>query len=162
MGIALADDDGKASERSMSGTLFPLANPAAPRRRGPRRSTVPLFLELRPEVRARAQAGAERLGLTLSGFVSDLVIGRDPAPPPAIDAGSIAQLGAGVARLLDELGPRLMPVERAMVDELRAHVLDALARLRNHYDLALDASDDNADAWAEYRVTRHKVAHQAK
>ncbi|HEY5257230.1 MAG TPA: hypothetical protein VIJ12_02520 [Candidatus Baltobacteraceae bacterium] len=105
-----------------------------------------LRAEVQPEILARAQADAERLGLPLSHLVSSLIAGRDPQPRPAIDVAPIVLLAHRVAALVDELPP-LNAAQAAMVDDLRAHVIDAIMRCRPKYDAQLDVTVEGNNAW---------------
>ena len=101
------------------------------------RSTETLYLRVRPEVRERALGEAEQNGLSVSEYVSGLILGKEPIPRLAVEIGSLAVLGQRVVAALAQLPPEAIESRGAVV-ALRRAIVDLMGAHRASYNARLD------------------------
>lgn len=104
------------------------------------RSTEPLYLRVKPEVRDRAFEEAARRGLTVSEFVGSLVLDVQPTSKLGADVGALAVLGQQVVAALAALPPEALQAREALT-ALRRAIIDQMLERRDHYDGQLDRRD---------------------
>jgi hypothetical protein len=112
------------------------------------RTTVELGLRVRAEVKERVEADAARYGISVSAYVGDLILGREPKPKVGVELGALVLLGQRVVAAISAL-PNVPANESVRVDmaEMRRSISDALLVLRKtYYDAPLDAR--RAERWA--------------
>ncbi|HUZ49195.1 MAG TPA: hypothetical protein VMW12_05560 [Candidatus Dormibacteraeota bacterium] len=104
------------------------------------RTTVELGLRVRAEVKERVESEAARYGLSVSAYVSDLIVGRESKPKVGVELGPLVLLGQRVVAAISAL-PNVPANESVRVDmaEMRRSISDALLALRTtYYDAPLD------------------------
>ena len=118
------------------------------RRKPINRTTVELGLRVRAEVKERVEADAARYGLSVSTYVSDLIVGREPRPKAGVELGPLVLLAQRVVAALDTLPARPEnEAARADMTEMRRGITGALLTLRRtYYDKPLD--ERRAERWS--------------
>lgn len=130
----------------------------------PRRTTVPLSLRVSPEAQRAARDRARRAGMTMSAFVSALLLsGTEVAGRPAADATREALALHHIRTRIEYYRAQLHDEARRVtahyfireLNLLRDEVVRALRALEPTYDEQLDARHANED-WqiAEPRAER--------
>jgi hypothetical protein len=102
------------------------------------RSTETLYLRVRPEVRARAIEIANRYGLSVSDYVSALILSEHPAPKLTVEMGALAILGNRVVRALAALPADALEARPALT-ALRRAIVETMLERRSDYDARLDS-----------------------
>ena len=112
------------------------------------RTTVELGLRVRAEVKERVESEATRYGLSVSAYVSDLILGRESKPKVGVELGPLVLLVQRVIAAFDTLPatPENDAV-RADMTQMRRTISDTLLALRaTYYDKPLD--ERHAERWS--------------
>jgi len=112
------------------------------------RTTVELGLRVRAEVKERVEGEAARYGLSVSAYVSDLILGHESKPKVGVELGPLVLLGQRVVEAVSAL-PDVPANEgvRADMTGMRRAISDALLALRTtYYDAPLD--ERRSERWA--------------
>lgn len=127
-----------------------------PRAAAPTRTTVPLYLRVRPEIKERAEKAAGRFGIALSNYISNLITGTEPPaekPGDGISDGLIYHIaGSRVVSALVAVERRIQAGENlAEVKEELQHIRRAIVAgqlaMRPAYEAALDRRKDAENEW---------------
>jgi hypothetical protein len=113
------------------------------------RSTKQVMLGLAPMVDDRLRKSARSLGMTLSDYVSALILGQTPIARPAAEMVDVSHAGIKVLRaisLLETDGDRAETIE--VLREAHNHILNELLKAVPTYDQAC-RDQCEADNWGE-------------
>ena len=108
------------------------------------RATETMYLRVSPAARAQAFADAERLGLTVSEMVEQMIFGSTPTPKPDFAAGPLAIVGSQCLAAIDALPPDATEA-RSAVTHLRHAIVEQLLDLRPEY--VARAEGRGAEQW---------------
>ena len=107
------------------------------------------MLSLAPMVDERLRKSARSLGMTLSDYVSALILGQTPTARPAAEIVDVSHAGIKVLRAISMLeadGDRTETIE--VLHDAHNHILNELLKAVPAYDKACQDQCE-ADNWGE-------------